>query len=65
MYVCICKVVTDRQIHEAAKAGAQSLQDLRRGLGVASDCGRCASCARQCLKEAHVSARGDMSCAMA
>jgi len=52
MYVCICKAVTDRQIRQAAEGGARTLGDLRRELGVTADCGRCASCAHQCLKEA-------------
>lgn len=53
MYVCVCQAVTDRQIHEAAMGGARTLKDLRRDLGVTRDCGRCATCARDCLKEAH------------
>jgi bacterioferritin-associated ferredoxin len=53
MYVCVCMAVTDSQIREAAKGGARTLKDLRRDLGIARDCGHCASCARQCLKEAH------------
>lgn len=53
MYVCVCKAVTDRQIREAAHNGARNLRDLRRELGVTEDCGRCAGCARACLKEAH------------
>ncbi len=53
MYVCVCKAVTDRQIHEAAAGGARTLRDLRRELGVTADCGRCASCAHACLKAAH------------
>jgi bacterioferritin-associated ferredoxin len=52
MYVCVCKAVTDRQIREAAEGGARTLGDLRRELGVTSECGRCASCAHECLKEA-------------
>lgn len=52
MYVCVCKAVTERQIREAAQNGARTLRDLRRELGVTSECGRCASCARDCLKEA-------------
>jgi bacterioferritin-associated ferredoxin len=51
MYVCICKSVTDRDIREAASRGARTLKDLRRELGVASDCGKCASCAREVLCE--------------
>lgn len=64
MYVCVCKAVTDRQIREAARGGARTLKDLRRDLGVTSDCGRCASCARDCLKEAHQCAAGASAEAM-
>jgi bacterioferritin-associated ferredoxin len=53
MYVCVCHAVTDRQIREAAQGGARTLKDLRRDLGVTRDCGRCASCARDCLQEAN------------
>ena len=53
MYVCVCKAVTDPQIREAAQGGALTLKDLRRELGVTRDCGRCASCAHECLREAH------------
>jgi len=52
MYVCICKGITDRDIREAASSGARSLKDLCRDLGVASDCGKCASCAQEVLCEA-------------
>ena len=64
MYVCVCLAVTDRQIREAAQSGARTLKDLRRDLGVTSECGRCACCARDCLKEAH-SALGNCSSACA
>lgn len=52
MYVCVCRAVTDGQIRQAADDGARSLKDLRRNLGVTGDCGRCASCARECLRSA-------------
>lgn len=52
MYVCLCAAVTDHQIHQAVQRGASKLQDLREDLGIAAECGRCASCARQCLREA-------------
>lgn len=51
MYVCVCKAVTERQVRQAVSNGARSLKDLRRELGVTSDCGQCAACARQCLRE--------------
>ena len=52
MYVCVCQAVTDRQIREAAAGGARTLDDLRRELGIARECGHCASYARDCLREA-------------
>ena len=50
MYVCVCNAVTERHIAEAVRKGASRLRDLNRELGVARDCGRCASCARDCLR---------------
>mgnify|MGYP001258161263 CR=1 FL=1 len=55
MYICICHAVTERQIHQAARDGARTLKDLRRDLGIASECGRCAGCANQCLHQARCS----------
>jgi bacterioferritin-associated ferredoxin len=52
MYVCVCQGITEHQIHEAARNGAGCLRDLRQQLGVTQDCGRCASCAHACLKDA-------------
>ncbi|WP_301101666.1 (2Fe-2S)-binding protein [Propionivibrio sp.] len=53
MYICVCMAVTEHQIHEAARGGARTLNDLRRALGVSSECGQCAAYARQCLKKAN------------
>ncbi len=52
MYVCICRAVTDRQIRQAVELGARSLNDLKDSLGVATGCGKCASCACAILHEA-------------
>jgi bacterioferritin-associated ferredoxin len=52
VYVCVCNAVTDRQIRDSAREGACSLRDLKQRLGVASRCGRCASCAHEILREA-------------
>lgn len=50
MYVCVCNAVTERHIAQAVEQGARRLRDLRTSLGVAADCGRCASCAHSCLR---------------
>lgn len=51
MYICVCNAVTERQVKQAVKEGACSLRDLRDCLGVASECGRCAKSALDCLRE--------------
>ena len=55
MYVCICKRITDSQIHEAIGRGARNLQDLSRELGVATGCGQCACFAAEMLEDAPAS----------
>lgn len=51
MYVCMCHAITERHIEEAVDAGATRFKDLRSSLRVATECGRCASCAKDCLKQ--------------
>jgi bacterioferritin-associated ferredoxin len=51
MYVCICNAVTDRDIRQCAELGVSSLEDLRRSLGVANCCGKCAQAASRILAE--------------
>ena len=50
MYVCVCRAVTDSQIRDAAQSGVNTLKELRRELGVCSECGQCAASALECLK---------------
>ena len=52
MYVCLCKAVTDGQIHKAVASGVGSLRELRGCLGVASDCRRCTREAARVLEQA-------------
>lgn len=52
MYVCVCKGITDRQIKAAIHNGASSLGQLRKALGVASQCGKCSLMTRELLDEA-------------
>jgi bacterioferritin-associated ferredoxin len=52
MYVCLCNAVTDSQIRQAVQGGATRMCDLRRELGIASDCGKCACMANQIRKDA-------------
>ena len=64
MYVCLCNGITDREIRSAVALGARSLADLQASLGVATACGRCASCAcsmmaEQCAETAAVAGGDD------
>ncbi len=51
MYVCICNAITDSEIRQAAAQGATDLQQLKDGLGVATCCGSCESCAVEILQQ--------------
>ncbi len=51
MIVCLCKQVSCKDIRSAAGNGVQTLRDLSRELGVATQCGKCAQCARGILQQ--------------
>ena len=51
MYVCICNAITDKQIRDAAKDGANDLWALQQELGVATGCGSCMDHASEILSE--------------
>jgi bacterioferritin-associated ferredoxin len=42
--------VTERQVAEAIDRGARCIKDLRAQLSITATCGKCASCARECIK---------------
>ena len=52
MYVCLCKGITDHQIRQAVENGACSLKQVSHCLGVARQCGKCASFAKLVIHEA-------------
>ena len=53
MYICLCKSVTDRDIRRMVQHhGITTMRQLREELGVSTQCGRCAQCAKGVLKEA-------------
>ena len=61
MYVCLCHAVTEKQISEAVAQGAKCMKDLRATLGITVTCGKCASCARDCLKQNQSSCEQNIS----
>lgn len=63
MYVCLCNNVTDTQIHQLVRSeGVTTMRELREHLGVAAQCGKCARCAKDVLREAVAETRCDASC---
>lgn len=52
VYVCICNNVTERDIAEAVRAGARSLECLAHELAVSTCCGQCREVAQDCLMAA-------------
>mgnify|MGYP002620471841 CR=1 FL=1 len=41
MYVCVCRAVTDSEIHECIAAGATSARQIRDATGAGGDCAIC------------------------
>jgi len=54
MYVCLCNAITDGQVQDAINEGACSVDCLRSRLGLASQCGKCATYAETMLSAATV-----------
>lgn len=51
MYVCVCNPVTEHEVRACVSRGACSLPDLQAQLGVALQCGMCASAALEIVQE--------------
>ncbi|AFU98303.1 bacterioferritin-associated ferredoxin [Simiduia agarivorans] len=51
MYVCLCKGITDTQITDAVAGGATNLRQVRKALGVASQCGKCGVLTQEIINE--------------
>jgi len=63
MYVCLCQNVTDTDIrHLVRTQGVGTLRELREHLGVATQCGKCAKCAKDVLREAVNENRCESGC---
>ncbi len=52
MYVCICNNVTERDIEDAVRGGARTMDCLADQLAVSTCCGQCAGHADECLRSA-------------
>ncbi len=52
MYVCICKAIKEKDIHQAVKQGVSSFDELSNLTSVSSDCGCCHEYAQEVLQQA-------------
>lgn len=51
MFVCLCKSVTDHQIHEAIDSGVTSFEGMQHHLEVSTVCGTCTCEVKQLMIE--------------
>ena len=54
MIVCVCRRISNREIARHARAG-MSFDEIQFELGVATQCGRCESCARDVVAQCSAS----------
>lgn len=60
MYVCICNNVTERDIEQAVREGARTIDCLADRLAVSTCCGQCRCYAEESLQSALGSAEGEL-----
>ncbi|GAA0364708.1 bacterioferritin-associated ferredoxin [Bowmanella denitrificans] len=50
MFVCLCHGITDKHIAQAVREeGVGNMRELRKQLGVGSQCGKCVQLAQQVI----------------
>ncbi|CAK7006770.1 (2Fe-2S)-binding protein [Saezia sanguinis] len=54
MIVCVCRRISDREITDCAQQG-MGFDEVQFELGVATQCGRCADCAKSVIGQCHSS----------
>jgi bacterioferritin-associated ferredoxin len=52
MIICLCRRVSDRDIHRAVHGGVGDFETLQEETGVARNCESCHDCAREVFDEA-------------
>jgi bacterioferritin-associated ferredoxin len=57
MFVCHCRVVSDRSVHAAIAAGARDVDDVMDLCGLGDGCGGCVPAVEDLLAEAALAVR--------
>lgn len=51
MYICVCNAITETDIKNAVRDGANCLHHLESKLGISAQCGLCRCDAATCLEK--------------
>jgi bacterioferritin-associated ferredoxin len=62
MIVCLCRRISDRDIHAQVASGISNFELLQDETGVASACGCCGDCAREVFDAALAKCGGAGAC---
>ncbi len=57
MFVCLCRAVTDREIHEAVDNGVDHVDQLEEVCGVGTGCGTCKPMAQELIEARRMEAQ--------
>lgn len=57
MLVCLCKILTERELRAAIHAGARSIGEVGAATGAGTDCGSCREMIAQILADEGVESR--------
>ena len=52
MYICLCKAVTEGDIHSLVQTFGADMKNIQQSCGLATDCGSCRFKAEKVIREA-------------
>ena len=52
MYVCVCKAVSDKRIHQLVEEGLRTVREVSHATGLGTCCGACVPQAREIVSGA-------------
>ena len=62
MVLCVCQAVTDREVDDAIRAGARSLDEIAARCGAGDNCGCCREAIEERLEGEKPCGRGCKDC---
>jgi bacterioferritin-associated ferredoxin len=61
MYVCLCKAVTEGDIHALVETLGPDMENIQERCGLATDCGSCRFKAEKVIREAAAKCLSDVA----